>query len=202
MNLMPASPMTSPSASWSSVTRIGVKSFRSLPLSDAGPYGQLPTLHTRGNPRLKPDDAAVLAFTDFRQQAPLTTDPAQQIDDALREMMNAGVRALLVLHEGSLTGLITSYDIQGEKPLLFLRQACIHDSCRHQDVMVADVMTPWQQAPKLAYETLLSSRIGDLMKTFERDDEVRHLLVVEARAAGIAQLRGIVSRSHVERLLR
>jgi CBS-domain-containing membrane protein len=50
-----------------------------------------------------------------------TVTEDRSIDDALRDMMLAGVRALLVVREDAVTGLVTSYDIQGERPLQFLR---------------------------------------------------------------------------------
>jgi CBS domain-containing protein len=41
----------------------------------------------------------------------VTVTEDRSIDDALRDMMLAGVRALLVVSEDAVTGLITSYDM-------------------------------------------------------------------------------------------
>jgi CBS-domain-containing membrane protein len=60
-------------------------------------------------------------------------DEERQIDESLQDMIRHGVRALLVTREDRVTGLITSYDIQGEKPLQFLQNSNYR---RHQDICV------------------------------------------------------------------
>src|SRR5438552_5494808 len=70
---------------------------------------------------LDPTDPAIHAVTDFTREHPATIDEERQIDDALEDMIRIGVRALLVVREQRVVGLITSYDIQGEKPLQFLQ---------------------------------------------------------------------------------
>ena len=54
--------------------------------------------------------------TDFLLEQPVTVPEERSIDDALREMIRGGVRALLVMRGEVVTGLITSYDIQVERP--------------------------------------------------------------------------------------
>ena len=66
--------------------------------------------------RIALTDPAVRVVTDFMLEQPLTVAEDRLIDEALREMIVAGVRALVV-HGDLVTGLITSYDIQGERPL-------------------------------------------------------------------------------------
>ena len=88
---------------------------------------------------LDPGDPAVYAITDFTRDYPITVDAERQIDDALNEMIHLGVRALLAAKSQRLVGLITSYDIQGERPMQFLESSTTR---RHQDIRVADIMTP------------------------------------------------------------
>lgn len=173
-----------------------------ISLSSAGPLGRLPMRYGGERPRVTADQPAVLAMTDFTEQPPVTVDAGRHIDDALQDMIHAGVRALIVVRQDAVAGLITSYDIQGEKPVVFLNEACAHDSCRHQDVLVGDILTPWELAPKISYDALCSHRIGDLAKTFERNPEIMHLLVTQAGPAGTSTLRGIVSRTHLDRVLK
>jgi hypothetical protein len=89
--------------------------------------------------RLALTDPAVHVVTDFAWEAPVTVPEGLPIDDALREMIRAGVRALLVVQDERVTGLITSYDIQGERPLQFLRQSGYR---RHDEIEVGHIMTP------------------------------------------------------------
>jgi CBS domain len=73
-----------------------------------------PRAATKG--RLTLADPAGHVVTDFLWEQPITVPEELSIDDALRKMIRAGVRALLVVHDEAVTGLITSYDIQGERP--------------------------------------------------------------------------------------
>ena len=66
---------------------------------------------------LDASDPAIHALTDFTREHPVTVDEERQIDDALGDMIHLGVRAMLVMREQRIVGLITSYDIQGERPL-------------------------------------------------------------------------------------
>lgn len=62
---------------------------------------------------------------------------------ALQSMIDARVRTLLVLAENHIIGLITSYDLEGPKPLQFLNGSdCIHPKCQHEDIEVAGIMIP------------------------------------------------------------
>jgi hypothetical protein len=64
----------------------------------------------------------------------------RQIDDALGDMVSLGVRALLVRRDQRIVGPVTSYDIQGERPIQFLQ---FSNYRHHHDIRVADTMIPW-----------------------------------------------------------
>ena len=120
-------------------------------------------------------DPAIYAVTDFKREYPMTVDAERQIDDALSDMIRLGVRALLVSKEQRLVGLITSYDIQGERPIQFLQSSNYN---RHQDIRVVDVMTPWEELAALDWDTVESARASDLLAVFQQTN-LTHLLVIE-----------------------
>src|SRR5690348_14560206 len=60
--------------------------------------------------RLALTDPAVHVVTDFVIEPPVTVPEESSIDAALRKMIRAAVRALLVVRDEVVTGLITSYD--------------------------------------------------------------------------------------------
>src|ERR1700733_8446960 len=93
--------------------------------------GVLPRRSVSDGQFLDLNDPAILAVTDFTREHPATVDEERQIDDALADMVRLGVRALLVVREQRIIGLITSYDIQGERPLQFLQTS---NYTRHQDI--------------------------------------------------------------------
>src|SRR5579862_2520206 len=65
--------------------------------------------------RVALNDPATLVVTDFTREPPVTATEDRAIDDALQDMVLAGVRALLVVRGDLVSGLITSYDVQGER---------------------------------------------------------------------------------------
>lgn len=175
--------------------------YRPLVFSNTRVAAVIPQRAAPGLPSLTLDEPAMAAMTDFTRECPVAVSPDRHIDDALQDMIRAGVRALLVLEEGRMLGLITSYDIQGERPIQFLQSpACTHDTCLHRDVTVADIMTPLEQLPTLGLRAVQSARIGDLRATF-RATEQTHLVVVESRPDGTSLVRGLISQTRLERQL-
>jgi hypothetical protein len=148
--------------------------------------------------RLEPGDPAIYAITDFKRDYPMTVEAERQIDDALTDMIRLGVRALLVAKDQRLVGLVTSYDIQGERPMQFLQSS---NFSRHQDIRVMDVMTPWEELFALDWESVESARAGELLAVFERRN-LTHLLVVEVdRKVAHSVVRALASRSRLLRQL-
>ncbi len=147
------------------------------------------------------EDAARSAMVDFHRACPLTVEPELQIGAALQKMIGAGVRTLLVVVDRHMTGLITAYDIQGQKPLQFLRGSdCIHPKCRHEDIEVADIMTPVGTLPTLRFEDVRYARIGDIVETFRKTRQT-HLLVTDRQDDQSTEIRGLISRTEIERRL-
>src|SRR6202795_3352963 len=124
---------------------------------------------------LDPGDPAIHAITDFTREYPVTVDEERQIDDALHDMIHLGVRAMLVMREQRIVGMITSYDIQGERPLQFLQTS---NYSRHQDICVGHIMTPWDKLLAVHWESIQAARAGDLLHVLD-DAAITHLLVIE-----------------------
>ncbi len=139
-------------------------------------------------------DPAVLVMTDFRRIPPVTVTEDRSIDEALRDMIRFGVRALLVVRDGKVTGLITSYDIQGERPLQFLQCTTF---MRHEEIEVGHIMTRWEEVPVLEWTTVERARVSDLLDIFA-ESGVTHLVVAEIES-GAATVRGLISRTQTER---
>jgi hypothetical protein len=111
--------------------------------------------------------------------------------------MRAGVRALLVVRDEVVTGLITSYDIQGERPLQFLSASGYR---RHDEIQVAHIMTRWEHVPALDWQTLGRARIADLVALF-RSTPATHMVLVEHADQGSIFVRGLISRARLARQL-
>lgn len=150
----------------------------------------------RGFGRAGLGDPAALVMSDFRRIPPITVAEDRSIDEALRDMVRFGVRALLVVREGKVTGLITSYDIQGERPLQFLQCSTF---TRHEEIEVGHIMTPWEEVPVLEWAAVEQARVGDLLGIFS-ESGLTHLVIVESES-GAATVRGLISRTQTERQL-
>ncbi len=142
-------------------------------------------------------DPAMRVVTDFQREQPVTVSGEQPIDAALLDMTAAGVRSLLVVEDTAVTGLVTAQDIQGERPAQFLHAAGYR---RHASIRVRHVMTPWEDVQTLALQLLREARVASVVAFFA-GTRATHVLVVEYPQHGDVVVRGLLSRSRVERLL-
>ena len=148
--------------------------------------------------RVKLSDPAVLAMTDLRQVAAVTIEANTPLDKALQRMIDGGVKLLLVINpQHTVIGLITATDIQGEKPLTFLKEV----SVRYEDILVRDIMTPRERLEVLRYEDVLRVRIGDIVATLKAAGR-QHALVMDMDVQGLRKsVRGIFSATQLGRQL-
>ncbi len=160
--------------------------------------GALPRRPVVDGQNLSRTDPALLTVTDFKRERPVTVDVERQIDDALNDMINLGVRALLVVKEQRIVGLITSYDIQGERPIQFLQSS---NYAHHRDVRVAHVMTPWPALQAIDWQDLQSLQVGDLLDLLE-EAKLTHIIIVERVPEDpTCVVRALVSRARLLRQL-
>ena len=145
--------------------------------------------------RIALTDPAVSVMTDFTWDTPVTVATDRLIDDALRDMTLAGVRALLVMRGEAVVGLITSYDIQGERPMQFLSGSGL---TRHSEIEVGHIMTPWRSVPTIDIPWISSAKVSDVIERFKRRSD-SHFLVVEYAERGGAFVRGMFSRAELQR---
>lgn len=148
-----------------------------------------------------PTSPAVDVMTDLRLTSAVTVSPAKTVDDALQVMVHKGVRLLLVEDlEGKVMGLITSSDIQGEKPMRYSQESGV----MHSEILVGDIMTPIQQIEVMKIEDVRASHVGDVVKTLTNVGR-QHALVIEQYEGdegdtGVV-IRGIFSTTQISRQL-
>lgn len=165
-----------------------------LPLSGAV------ALNEPSNPTLRLTTAspALQLMTDFKAERPIVVNPRRHIDAALTDMILEGVRALVVIDDGRVLGLIAASDVLGPRPVQFLQNPlCETSPCRHQDVRVGDIMTRWLDLKVLEFSWVTTATIGDVVDAFAQTD-ITHLLVVEGASSAV---RGLFSRTRLARQL-
>jgi predicted transcriptional regulator len=144
-----------------------------------------------------------MLMTDLEGKTPFTIAANTAIDTALEHMISAGVRLLFVVDtEGCLLGSITSYDIQGEKPMLYMQsQDCRIGICSRTDIEVQDIMTPIARWKTVRYEDLTDVSVEDIAGTIQALGQ-HHLIVIDPLPEkDSAIVRGIFSLTEVERTL-
>lgn len=152
-------------------------------------------------PALPPTAPALEAMTDLATEAAHVVAPDRRIDDALHDMIAFGVRLLLVVQERAVLGVVTSYDITGERPIQFLQDPFLGAKPhRHSDVTVADVMTPVGEIRPLRLGWVRSATVAGVAALFGSRADT-HLLVADDERDGAVVIRGIFSRTRLERQL-
>lgn len=146
------------------------------------------------------ESPGTLVMTDFDRTPVVTVEAGTQIDDGLRLMKHAGVRSAIVVDEhGRVLGLITAYDILGEKPVRLLEAAGRAMPSRGRaGIDVASVMEPvdrWQVAD---VADLKRCTVADVVATLRALGRT-HVPVVERIGALEDRLRGLLSATEVAR---
>jgi len=153
--------------------------------------------------RLDPDAPATLALTDFRSAPVVTAAFDATIEAALEQMKLSGARfAFVVGRERQLLGSITSYDIQGEKPMQYmLSVGCSETTCAWRDVQVENIMVPVARWRVLAYSDTVGMTVSEVAALLAQGG-LRYVVVVESAAtADSRQVRGLFSAARLQQLL-
>jgi CBS domain-containing protein len=158
------------------------------------------TLQIPGTDRwyAKPEDPALSVMTDFRERSSVTVPDSISIDAALEHMKHTGVRCAFAIDEAQhlVVGLITAYDIMGEKPMRHMR---LTSTVRAQ-VLVKDLMLRPRDWKVAHVKKIERHTVADVAHLFD-ETLLTHIVVVESDASGVERLRGILSAAKVRRLL-
>lgn len=152
-----------------------------------------------GVPRLvKLDSPAVAVMTDLCQVPAATIRPDATAAQATQAMIARGVRLLLVVDAaGFVEGVVTARDTMGEKPVKMLEEK----GGRHNELLVADLMTPRAKIEAIDMSNVLKSMVGHIVTTL-RDSARQHALVVDRDPiTGEQRIRGIFSATQIARQL-
>ncbi len=173
------------------------RSFISAPAHIAIPK---PGTHAVGAVNL--ESAAMSLMTDLRQLPAVRIAEDRTLAEAESHMVAAGVRLLFVVDARDiLIGLVTAYDLAGEKPLMKSMARDLHpDLHSPNQVRVRDIMQQVGNWRGIDYSSVERARIGDIVQTFEQLGQP-HLLVFESTEGESPVVRGLFSATQLERVL-
>jgi len=144
------------------------------------------------------DSPALDVMTDLTEVRAATTAPSTTLRQVEQIMIQQGVRMLFVISDTpALQGLITSTDLHGDAQMRLVQQRNVH----YDDLTVADVMTRLADLDAIDLDVMKHSSVSNVIATLRRHGR-NHLLVVERAQAGYpGRVRGVISRTQIERQL-
>jgi CBS-domain-containing membrane protein len=146
--------------------------------------------------RVTEDSPALEVMTDLAVVDAVRVSSNVAIDAALEQMKSSGVRLLFVTSSGDeLLGVITSRDIESEKPMRFQRETGL----TRADVLVRDIMTSRDSLEVLKLDDVRRARVGDIVATLKSMGR-QHAIVVDG-VAGRMRVCGLFSTTRISRQL-
>jgi CBS domain-containing protein len=143
-------------------------------------------------------DPALTVMTDFRERASVTVPDTALIDEALEHMRHTGVRCAFAVDDRRriVVGLITAYDIIGEKPMQFMQ----FEAIPRREVLVRDIMQEISECRVADIKQIERATVLAVSNMFAKN-QLTHVPVVESSETGEQRLRGLLSAAKVKRLL-
>jgi CBS domain-containing protein len=142
-------------------------------------------------------DAAIDVMTDLTRVKVFTVAPDTLIDDALQKMIHAEVRLLIVTDPlDTVLGVISAYDIMGERPV----SISVTEQIPRSTIRVDQIMTPRDQIGAVRMDDVLDACVGDIMATLRYEGR-QHAIVLDRDEDGQEILRGIFSVTQIARQL-
>jgi CBS domain-containing protein len=135
-----------------------------------------------------PQDPALTVMTNFRERASVTVPDTAVIDEALEHMRHTGVRCAFAVDERKfvVVGLITAYDITGEKPMQYMQSRAIP----RREVLVRDIMQEIANCRVADIKQLEMATVVAVSNMFARN-RLTHVPVMETTQTGEQRLRGL-----------
>ncbi len=172
--------------------------FRQLTTQPLAANLELLTYHRRRDRSVDSDSPALKVMTDLSQSRLVTVRAGAGLDEALDLMIRAGVRMLMVIDDRQrIVGLVTSRDINGEKPIHFASEQRV----TRDTIQIADIMTAKSHMEVLQFADVERAHVGDIIQTL-RESARQHAVVVQQNPGGDEMLlRGLFSITQIGRQL-
>ena len=142
-------------------------------------------------------DRALELFTDLADGPCVIVLESDGLQETLDLMLRAGVRMAFVGTPGggtgSVQGLITSDELQGERPVVRALSA----GQRHADLRVRDLMTRLADWPMADFRDVVYARVGDVVATLQASGKPYLLVGERADEYAPMRLRGLFSANRI-----
>jgi len=147
--------------------------------------------------RVTADSPATDVMTDFTKVAAITMGPCATLEAAEQRMIASGVRLLLVTDQSnSILGIITSTDLQGDRPVKYLQEV----GGKREDIYLRDIMTSADKLEVLYMVDVENAQVGHIVETMKRVGR-QHALVIDLNENKQQIVRGIFSTKQISKQL-
>lgn len=142
------------------------------------------------------DSPALEVMTDLTRVKAATIAPSSSLQQAEQFMIHLGVRMLFVVREmPAIEGIVTATDLHGDVQMRLVQQRNVH----YDELTVADVTTRLASLDAVDFDDLGKATVRNVVATLRRYG--RHYLLVVDGPAGARRVRGVISRTQIERQL-
>lgn len=144
------------------------------------------------------DDPAYSVMHDYSKKTPITIDHQENIDSAFHDMRIHNLHIMLVVKDNNQAiGIISSEDIQGEKPIKIIQNRRI----QREAIKVTMIMTPISQLIKVNFEDIQHNRVGNVITTLKEYNNHYAAVISKDPSNNSDILRGLFDLSQICRQL-
>ena len=145
-----------------------------------------------------PQSPALDVMTDLTTVRAATVAPGSALAQTELSMIHQGVRLLFVVSSmPGVDGIITASDLHGERPMRLVHQRGV----KYEELTVGDVMTPLSAINAVTYGALKPASVAEVIDTLLHSSQPHLLVIEQATADTPLRIRGIISKTQVERQL-
>ncbi len=119
------------------------------------------------------------------------------LDDAIQTMKTHHVTLMLVTRDSHITGILSSEDLLGEKPITLQQRSRIE----RENIMVKMLMTPLNEIILMDIEDVLHARVGNVIATLKNHHQPYAIVSSNQTPQEEKALHGIFSASQISKQL-
>ncbi|HAG62069.1 MAG TPA: hypothetical protein DCL40_04105 [Coxiellaceae bacterium] len=143
------------------------------------------------------DDPATSVMQSLANGHTLNILESTSLDDAIQTMKTHHVTLMLVTRDSHITGILSSEDLLGEKPITLQQRSRIE----RENIMVKMLMTPLNEIILMDIEDVLHARVGNVIATLKNHHQPYAIVSSNQTPQEEKALHGIFSASQISKQL-
>ena len=141
------------------------------------------------------DDPATSVMQSLTNGHTLSISESTSLDDAIQTMKTHHATLIVVTHDSLVTGILSSEDLLGEKPITLQQQSRIE----RENIIVKMLMTPLNDIILFDLEDILHARVGNVIATLKKHNQAYAIVSSNQPQQEEKALHGIFSASQISK---